>query len=214
MSYELHITRTGGRMGAERRLIPFDEWRAAVEATPGVRLFTGDSHRTTNPKTGQLIAIRANPGDAEVLFPSPGPPSWRFVFRWSYGRVGFRLRADRPGTPDDPVWMAAVALATRLGAAIEGDEGEVHDLRTGEARPQRPERCCPMSKPKKKFDAVAMMRSARDRISAKIDAMTLEEELAWLASQKLDDPFLERLRERAARPRASKASGAAAREGG
>lgn len=55
-----------------------------------------------------------------------------------------------------------------------------------------------MSNTKKKFDAVAMMRAARDRISAEIEGMTLEEELKWLASQELHDPFLERLRDRAA----------------
>jgi len=55
-----------------------------------------------------------------------------------------------------------------------------------------------MSKAEKKFDAVAMMRAARNRISAEIEGMTLEEELKWLASQKIDDPFLKRLRDRAA----------------
>jgi FtsZ-interacting cell division protein ZipA len=55
-----------------------------------------------------------------------------------------------------------------------------------------------MSRTQKKLDAVAMMRSARDRISAEIEGMTLEEELNWLASQKIDDPFLKRLRDRAA----------------
>ncbi|MBI2822707.1 MAG: hypothetical protein HYX74_10825 [Acidobacteria bacterium] len=55
-----------------------------------------------------------------------------------------------------------------------------------------------MSRTEKKFDAVAMMRSIRDRISAQIEGMTLEEELAWLASQDLKDPFLKRLRDRAA----------------
>jgi hypothetical protein len=54
-----------------------------------------------------------------------------------------------------------------------------------------------MIKTEKKFDAVAMMRSIRDRISAEIDGMTLEEELAWLAAQDLKDPFLKRLRDRA-----------------
>lgn len=56
-----------------------------------------------------------------------------------------------------------------------------------------------MSKTEKTFDAVAMMRSARDKISAEINGMTLEEELNWFASQELNDPFLRRLRERAAR---------------
>ncbi|MEW6366746.1 MAG: hypothetical protein AB1714_19125 [Acidobacteriota bacterium] len=55
-----------------------------------------------------------------------------------------------------------------------------------------------MSSTEKKFDAVAMMRSARDRISAEIEGMTLDQELAWLASQEIKDPFLRRLRERAA----------------
>jgi len=55
-----------------------------------------------------------------------------------------------------------------------------------------------MSKTEKTFDAVALMRSARDRISAEIEGMTLEEELKWLASQNLQDPFLKRLRDRAA----------------
>ena len=55
-----------------------------------------------------------------------------------------------------------------------------------------------MIKTEKKFDAVAMMRLIRDRISAEIDGMTLEEELAWLAAQELKDPFLKRLRDRAA----------------
>jgi hypothetical protein len=55
-----------------------------------------------------------------------------------------------------------------------------------------------MSRTKKTFDAVAMMRTARDKISAEIASMTLEEELKWLASQELQDPFLKRLRDRAA----------------
>ena len=55
-----------------------------------------------------------------------------------------------------------------------------------------------MSKSEKKFDAVAMMRSIRDKISAEIEGMTLEEELRWLASRELKDPFLKRLRDRAA----------------
>jgi hypothetical protein len=56
-----------------------------------------------------------------------------------------------------------------------------------------------MSRSEKRFDAVRMMRSARDKISAEIEGMTLEQELAWLASQKLSDPFLRHLRDRAAR---------------
>lgn len=55
-----------------------------------------------------------------------------------------------------------------------------------------------MTGTEKEFDAVRMMRSIRDRLSAETEGMTLEEELAWLASQEIDDPVLRRLRERAA----------------
>jgi hypothetical protein len=55
-----------------------------------------------------------------------------------------------------------------------------------------------MSRIKKRFDAVAMMRSIRDRLSAQIEGMTLEEELTWLASQELKDPLLQRLRDKVA----------------
>lgn len=54
-----------------------------------------------------------------------------------------------------------------------------------------------MSEAEKELDAVGMMRSARDKMSAEIEGMTLEEERAWLAAQDLGDPFLERLRARA-----------------
>lgn len=55
-----------------------------------------------------------------------------------------------------------------------------------------------MSETPKKFDTVALMRAARAKISAEIEGLTLDEELTWLASQQLDDPFLQRLRDRAA----------------
>lgn len=55
-----------------------------------------------------------------------------------------------------------------------------------------------MSKPQQRFDAVATMRAARDKMSAEIAGMSIEEELRWLAAQQLADPVLERLRVRAA----------------
>ena len=51
---------------------------------------------------------------------------------------------------------------------------------------------------KKKFDSVEMMRSIRANLSVQIEGMTREEERDWLASQELKDPFLERLRRKAA----------------
>jgi hypothetical protein len=71
-----------------------------------------------------------------------------------------------------------------------------------------------MSQTGKNFDAVAMMRAARDAISAQIEGMTLEEELKWLASQQIDDPFLKRLQDRARRSDAAAGRSAGRRSAG
>ena len=53
-----------------------------------------------------------------------------------------------------------------------------------------------MNSAEKEFDAVAIMRSIRDKVSSEIKEMALQEELDWLASQDLKNPFLRRLREK------------------
>jgi hypothetical protein len=121
MAYDLHIERAG------KQPIALSEWRAAVESTDGLRMFTAAAHTITNPKTGEVISIGARDGDAEVLF-STG--EWHSVFRWRGTAAVFAARFD-PTETSHPVWRAAVALATRLGAVIRGDGGELYDLRTG-----------------------------------------------------------------------------------
>ena len=63
-----------------------------------------------------------------------------------------------------------------------------------------------MTRTKRSFDAVAMMRATRDKVSTDIEGMTLQQELAWLASQDLSDPFLRRLRDGAAQQGVAAAS--------
>jgi hypothetical protein len=122
MAYYLHIERT------DDRPITLSEWRSAVEATPGVRLFAAEAHTGMNPKTGEVLSIRANEGDAEVLFPDSS--EWGSGFRWYDDSAIFAPRFDTTET-EHPVWKVAVELATRLGAVIRGDEGEVYDFKTG-----------------------------------------------------------------------------------
>jgi hypothetical protein len=52
-----------------------------------------------------------------------------------------------------------------------------------------------MNRVEKSFDANAVMRSIRDKVSGEIQGLTLEQELAWFASQELSDPYLKRLRD-------------------
>jgi hypothetical protein len=56
---------------------------------------------------------------------------WISVFRWRGESAAFTARFD-PTKTSHPAWRAAVALATRLGAVIRGDEGELYDFQTGE----------------------------------------------------------------------------------
>jgi hypothetical protein len=123
MAYDLHIER------ADESPIALSEWRAAVAATEGVRLFAAATQTITNPKTGEVVNIGAREGDTEVLFPGTG--EWHSVFRWRGKSAAFTARFD-PTETSHPAWRAAVALATHLGAVIRGDEGEVYDFQTGE----------------------------------------------------------------------------------
>jgi hypothetical protein len=122
MAYDLHIER------ADASPITLNDWRIAVEATDGVRLFVASAHSVTNPNTGEVISIGASDGDTEVFFSDV--TEWHSVFRWRGDSVAFAARFD-PTETSHPVWRAAIALATRLNAVIRGDEGEVYDFQTG-----------------------------------------------------------------------------------
>jgi hypothetical protein len=121
MAYDLHIERAGGLP------IALSEWRAAVGVTDGVRLFAAPAHTIKNPKTGEMISIAAREGDAEVLFPDG---VWRSVFRWCGESAVFASRFS-PTETSHPIWRSAVALASRLGSVIRGDQGETYNFQTG-----------------------------------------------------------------------------------
>jgi len=135
MGYDLHIERCGVET-EESQPIPIAEWLAAVEAIQNVRVFAGAKHSVTNPKTGDVTSARARPGDVEVRFGA----EWRFVFSWFEGSAKFRAHGVAVGDASDPTWVAAVALAKRVGAVICGDDSECYDLDTGEI--QRPGTPC------------------------------------------------------------------------
>jgi hypothetical protein len=129
MSYNLHIVHAEMTEEEEPVPIPLKEWRAAVAATEGVRLFADKVHILDIP--GHVLCSPANEGDVEVW--SPKDRQWHWGFRWEGGSATFSSRVG-PGDMSHPVWAAAVSLASRLGAVIRGDEGETYDLQTGQAR--------------------------------------------------------------------------------
>lgn len=120
MAYNLHIEK------ADKSTLELEDWQAAVTATEGIRLLATDAHTSTNPATGEAIRINAREGDAEIFFPDLD--KWQTAFRWSGESAAFDARFAETG---HPVWKAAVAVATCLGASIRGDEGEAYDLQSG-----------------------------------------------------------------------------------
>lgn len=129
MAYELHIERLPLNDEGEPTPIPLEDWKAALSAMEGVRLGPAGANTITNPKTGEVISIPRRDGDAEVYFSDER--AWRPIFRWFEGAAHFNAKFE-PGDASHPVWSAAVALATHLGAEIRGDDGESYNLRTGE----------------------------------------------------------------------------------
>lgn len=118
-TYKLYIERTSGEISLE-------EWKAAVAATRGVRLYPGQF--ATLVATGEVIRINSQDGDAIVYWPKQR--KWHIVFRWFQGAASFTPVCP-PGDVSYPPWKAAVALASRLQAVIRSDSGEVFDLKTG-----------------------------------------------------------------------------------
>lgn len=111
MAYELHIERRAGPDG-DRIAIPVDEWKAALTAVAGVRLYAADLYETVNPSTGERIRIPAREGDVEVYHADED--AWWPALRWSGGAASAAARFE-PGAPH-PVWLAMAALAVRPGA--------------------------------------------------------------------------------------------------
>lgn len=116
MPYQLHIQRRKGQ-------IDESTWRAAVDATPGVRIIEVDRVRGREADTGIMASMVIGAATAEVNF---GAMGWTPTFFWTAGRIRFNPPSD-PDDERDPVRRTAAALAQRLRAQIVGEDGEIYD---------------------------------------------------------------------------------------
>ncbi|MFD8597880.1 hypothetical protein ACFV1L_23025 [Kitasatospora sp. NPDC059646] len=106
MGYDIHLTRRRYWFDEDGPEIGFDEWRAAVDADPElVVAFYGPA------AGGQWWAELPDP-DA----PYPEGMEWR----------GARASAKHPSTR---LLVRMYAVAQRLGARVQGDDGEYYDER-------------------------------------------------------------------------------------
>ena len=121
MAYEIYIERRDGN--GQFVAIATEEWIDAVASTDGVRLMQGDAD-IANPKTGEIITVKTDNGDAELFYEADN--AWRPTFRWSErGRANFKPAADFDN-PDSRQRRIAIELARKLEASLIGDEGQLY----------------------------------------------------------------------------------------
>ncbi|MBC7147106.1 MAG: hypothetical protein H5U24_17155 [Thioclava marina] len=114
--YTIYIERPAGPP------IGFDEWEYAVGKVDGVRLSTDEHQSVTNPKTGEVIGLRAGPGLAEIRLRDG---RWQHALRWFSGTIVLRAPRDFDD-PDSAMRRLLRVLAGELGAEVIGDEGETY----------------------------------------------------------------------------------------
>lgn len=98
MGYDLHITRSDNWAESEETPISSAEWLAIVEADPELQL---------EPANGPYFAHWT------------GPCSYREGgwFDWNDGQIQTK-------NPDRAILAKMLAIAEKLGAAVQGDDGE------------------------------------------------------------------------------------------
>ena len=117
MGYSIHIEVPDDEIEEE-------EWTAAVDALPDVRLAGSREDSVSNPATGERIGIPIRDFDAELYFPED--EQWHTVFFWSEGRASFRAPNDWLD-PGCHIRSVARQLAQLVGGQLVGDEDERYD---------------------------------------------------------------------------------------
>ncbi|MCP4654787.1 MAG: hypothetical protein GY856_05140 [bacterium] len=107
----------------QKRKIDQGKWRAAVEATPDVRIIEADRVRGEEAGTGIRVSVVTTGETAEVNF---GAMGWTPTFFWKEGKIRFNAPSD-PDDEQDPTHRAAAALARQLRATIVDEDGETYD---------------------------------------------------------------------------------------
>ena len=101
MGYDLYITRKRNWFDDNGPAISRDEWLAIVESDPELSLRPNDEFLTAN-------------WNGDCKYPDP----W-----FSYCATATAIETKNP---DEPIIAKMLELAARLGARVQGDEGEVY----------------------------------------------------------------------------------------
>ena len=125
---QLFLMRLGGPNRDRYEPIDKDAWRAAIEATPGVRIAEG-TERAPNLKTGGATGLwKQIPCDAEIAVIGGGDaPTWVPLFSWQDSGSVVINRVFDPEDGADPRTVALFAVAEAIGAFVTDERGQVLD---------------------------------------------------------------------------------------
>jgi|SRR6516162_525029 hypothetical protein len=127
MGYDVHITRAEEWSESETQPITFEEWRAYIASDPEMRL---DGHAETRTPDGAVIRMEGEGLAVWVVWPdtSDGNLAW---MDHRDGRIVVK-------NPDAAILAKMCAIAEKLGARVQGDEGELYPDEAGETQDADP----------------------------------------------------------------------------
>jgi hypothetical protein len=116
MGYDVHITRAVEWSESETAPITLDEWLAYVASDPELRL---DGFAEVRSPRGEVIRIESKGLSVWTAWPGDEPGG---AHAWMDHRDG-RIVVKNP----DPAMLTKMcSIAERLGARVQGDEGEAY----------------------------------------------------------------------------------------
>jgi hypothetical protein len=116
MGYEVHITRAEEWSESEANPITFEEWRAYIKSDPEMRL---DGFAEARTQDGGVIRIESEGLSVWTAWPgdqSEGNLAW---MDHRNGRIAVK-------SPDAAILKKMCSIAEKLGARVQGDEGEIY----------------------------------------------------------------------------------------
>jgi len=130
MGYDLHITRKNDWHDPKGPEISLAEWRAVVQADPGMRL---DAFAQARPDDGGVRRASCDGLSVWTEYSQHDEARNKAWFLYSRGEI-------RVKNPDDEIIRKMWSIAQALGAKVQGDDGEVYDSSGRESYPDAGER--------------------------------------------------------------------------
>jgi len=125
MGYDLHITRRNDWSNDEEQSVDISlgEWLDHIDNDPDLKL--SDAYRIKVP--GSETESQVAPGFCDWTGHSSNKELW---FDYSYGCISTK-------NPDDETIKKMLSISKALNAKVQGDDGEVYELTSGNKISQR-----------------------------------------------------------------------------